>query len=261
VSGRGDDLPRCVLDSNVWIDALTEESERAVKLMDSVLDGNRTTVVSAYIYEEVTVNLEREFGAGSYVDQLQTYFGELMTSPHIDEPATTDILEMDLDDMRTSDTANFLEDVLQIQEKDVPILFTAWKDLSDHVTIYTADEQFSEFNPHSYYLTGIEIRNINQDDLLNEERQYTESSAEIEEAIESIYVLERSLRKVNGNFEFANKQVRNFATTFAESSAQIRSNENIVEPLEEVIDELEQLQWKGAETEDIIDILRNAIIR
>lgn len=142
MSGTIEKLPRCVLDSNVWIHALTEQSQKATYLVDSVLDGRRVAVVSAYIYEEVDVNLERELGAGEYVDQLRTQFAKLMTNPHVEEPDTWDVYDIDLDEVRNSKTAKFLEQVLDIQEKDVPIVFLAWEHSDEEITIYTFDEHF-----------------------------------------------------------------------------------------------------------------------
>lgn len=260
MSSRSNELSKCVPDSNVWIKALTEDSRNAISLRKSILSGEQVAIVSAYIYEEVRTNLLREFGAGEYVDELQTQFALLMKSPYIVEPDIEDLREIDLETVRASPEANFLEQVLQVQEKDAPIVTCAWRNCQNVITIYTADRQFSEFKPYLHNLNEIKIKHIrtfNRGSIQPEER-YGLGTAEI---IEETHKLERTLQRITGNFENRNKDVQIFANSFTRAPPQIRRDKDIIEAIEGLIGELEHLRWKGSETEETIQSLRSAVIR
>lgn len=82
-----------------------------------------------------------------------------------------------------------------------------------------------------------------------------------ESVVEAIGELEESLRTVNDRFEYTNKHVRSFANSFSEASPEVREDDEIIEAVEDAVDELEQLRWKGAETEDIANVFKGSVIR
>ena len=144
-----------VFDSNIWVLAFTGRNELASKYVDDVRDGKMKVAVSAYIYDEVLEAFDRSL-KGAAVDDVQTDFIEFVFNcPSVAGPTQKDIKDMEVEQLRNHPPIQMMGRVLDIQPKDVPIVFLAWRCREDKPNILTADKPFSKFDPAEHNLDEI----------------------------------------------------------------------------------------------------------
>lgn len=143
-----------VLDTNLWIRALTAD-EYGDSVLETVLaDPNRTVRISAYIYREVVRNLDRVEKSRPEIDRLKTRFVELVhDSDSVHSPSRAEIEQLDLRETRSRRSVVTLAAGFDIQPKDAPVLSFGYVCSADseQTTIRTADESFAEFDAGRVY--------------------------------------------------------------------------------------------------------------
>ncbi|MFB6176740.1 MAG: type II toxin-antitoxin system VapC family toxin [Halobaculum sp.] len=143
-----------VLDSNLWIRALTAEEYGESVLEDVLANPDRTVWISAYIYREVVRNLDRIERSRSEIDRLQTRFVELVhDSENVRSPSRTEIERLDVREVRSRQSVLALAAGFDVQPKDAPVLsfgYVCSVD-SEQTTIRTADESFARFDGGRFY--------------------------------------------------------------------------------------------------------------
>ncbi len=153
-------LDTAVFDSNIWILGITQKNETAEFLVQLVLKKQLKVYVSAYIYDEVFEAFNRSLN-GSDVDRMKTKFANLVaTAEYVDGPTQSDIERMDLERERNRHSVQMMGRVLDIQPKDVPIVYLAWRFRESEPHILTADEPFSQFDPQEHRLEEIGMKYI-----------------------------------------------------------------------------------------------------
>lgn len=150
-----------VFDSSVWIYAITQTCDEAIELIDGVLDGRIRTAVDAYIFNEVIDRIERSGTDSRAIDEAQTHFAEIVHDcPYIDGPDYDRIGQLQLETIRSDDRTQLLGRTWNIQPKDVPIVVLADNQPTTPTIIFTADSDFSEFEPTSYDIDGIALQYV-----------------------------------------------------------------------------------------------------
>ena len=145
-----------VFDSNIWIYALTRTCEPAIELVDQAVHTPVHVGVSAYIFDEVMLNLQRSAQPTDVVNRAQTRFADLVYGKHtIHGPTQAEIEQMDVERQRRDPRVQAMGEAFGIQEKDVPIVVYAHQcaRTGDSVptTIYTADREFAGFDPQAHF--------------------------------------------------------------------------------------------------------------
>lgn len=148
-----------VYDSNIWIFGLTRTCAQAVDLLEEAIYGNRQAGVSAYIYDEVMINLQRSEHSQEVIDRAQTRFAEILHgNPSIHGPSEEEIAQMNVDAIRSDPTVQTMGTALGIQPKDVPVVVFAQQCATSNrgqggqtTTIYTADYEFGQFDPRTHF--------------------------------------------------------------------------------------------------------------
>jgi hypothetical protein len=111
--------------------------------------------VSAYIFEEVLQNLNRSGHSRAVIERAQTRFADIVHSAQtVDGPTQTQIRAIELEARRSDPRVQAMGEAFGIQDKDVPLVVFARQcaqDLGESVTIYTADREFSRFDPSPYF--------------------------------------------------------------------------------------------------------------
>lgn len=145
-----------VFDSNIWIYGLTGKCDDAVSLVEKAVTTPFHVGVSAYIFEEVIVNLQRSSHSHETITRLQTRFADIVHGNHtIHGPTQEQIAQLDLETHRTDPRVQAMGEAFGIQNKDVPVVVfarqCAQRPDAPMTTIYTADEGFAEFEPDAYF--------------------------------------------------------------------------------------------------------------
>lgn len=145
-----------VFDSNIWIYGLTRTCDDAVALVEEVIDNPVHVAVSAYIFDEVMENLQRSEESQEVIHRAQTNFATIVHGNHtIHGPTQDEIEQIDIEARRRDPRVQIMSEVFDIQSKDVPILVFAHQFAQQSntpaTTIYTADEEFSQFDPRHYF--------------------------------------------------------------------------------------------------------------
>ena len=110
-----------VLDSSVWIYAITRTCDDAVAVVDQVLDGDLRVAVDAYVFNEVIEGIERSGSTYDAITEAQTRFAEIVHgSPAVQEPTQRRVQALDLDTVRSDERVQLLGLTWDIQPKDVP---------------------------------------------------------------------------------------------------------------------------------------------
>ena len=150
-----------VLDSSVWIYALTRTCKPAVELVEDVLAGDLQVTVDAYIFNEVVAGLERSGSDSQAISDAQTRFAEIVyRSESISEPTQRQVEQLSLDVLRLDDRTQLLGTTWGIQPKDVPVVVHAYSQPTDPTRIFTSDEAFSEFDPSAFGIEGIVLQYV-----------------------------------------------------------------------------------------------------
>jgi predicted nucleic acid-binding protein len=149
-----------VYDSSVWIWGLTEQAPDAVSLVEDVLHSDFYVAVSAYIHGEVMAAFDSSRTADSQaIKDAKNAFNAIIAKRHnVDFPDQSEVGKMNIYEVREQHMVQLLASSWEIQPKDVPIVVFA--DRYDDNTIFTADEQFSKFDPADHGINGIDIEYV-----------------------------------------------------------------------------------------------------
>lgn len=151
-----------VLDSSVWIYAITYTCEDAVAVVDQVINSEFRVAVDAYVFNEVIEGIERSGSGYDEISEAQTRFAEIVHgNPAIQEPTQHRVQALDLDTVRSDERVQLLGLTWGIQPKDVPIVQLAYRQSSEPTVIFTSDQDFSNFEPREYGVDDIVIRYVN----------------------------------------------------------------------------------------------------
>ena len=147
-----------VFDSSVWLWGLLTDSPEPSRLIQEVLDGDRSVAVSAYIHDEVTTTLRTapevtgQTKAG-VSDAQMTFNNTVADLDNVIFPDQDEIGTTYADEVRSRPEMRLLGTILEIQTKDAPVLVFAF-DLDSESTLFVAD---SGFNPD---LADNNIKNV-----------------------------------------------------------------------------------------------------
>lgn len=147
-----------ILDSNVWIHAVTVGGE-SQHLLEEIIYGSQQSVVNAYISEEVRCNIDnnREIDRDLRDRALEQFFSTVSQCPDIRDPELEAVEQMDLDAEQEQTYNELIGALGDIQAKDAPILTLAYRFLAYQPTIYTNDEEFAQLSPADYGVPEISI--------------------------------------------------------------------------------------------------------
>lgn len=150
-----------VLDSSVWVWGLTEQAPAAETLVEEVLEGDRYAGVDAYIHGEVMNAFDRSRTAGSgAIKHAKNTFNVIIAKRHnVDFPDQAEVGKMNVHRVRADRMVELLGQSWDIQPKDVPIVVFA-SEYDDVTTVFTADRNFSEFEPESHGIDDVEIEYV-----------------------------------------------------------------------------------------------------
>ena len=149
-----------VFDSSVWLWGLLTDAPEPTRLVDEVLDGDRTVAVSAYIHDEVTRAFDRVDGAtGPDVASAQTTFNDVVADlDNVVFPDQDEIGRMNAPEVAGRPEMRLLATVLDIQAKDAPVLVFAF-DVGKETTLYIADGGFT-VSPADHGITTVRIEMV-----------------------------------------------------------------------------------------------------
>jgi predicted nucleic acid-binding protein len=143
-----------VFDSNIWIYGLTRTCDDAVTLVEEAINTTYHVGVSAYIYDEVMLNLQRSEHDRETIERVQTRFADIVYGNEtIHGPTHEEIKQMDVEAWRRDQRVQTMGEILGIQDKDVPIVVYARQCAQNQdspTVIHTADHDFSQFDPTDY---------------------------------------------------------------------------------------------------------------
>jgi hypothetical protein len=149
-----------VFDSSVWLWGLLTNAPEPNRLVDEVLDGDRTVAVDAYIHDEVTRAFDRVDGAaGPDVTSAQMTFNDVVADlDNVVFPDQDEIGRTNAPEVAGRPEMRLLGTVLDIQAKDAPVLVFAF-DVGGETTLYVADEGFT-LSPADYGITTVRVENV-----------------------------------------------------------------------------------------------------
>lgn len=153
-----------ILDSNLWIHALTIGRGYPDDCVDRFLNQTESSAVNAYIHREVVENIDADTSVPREVrnDAIQRFCALVDKCPVIESCSQASIRDMDLDSEREAAYNNLIGALVDIQAKDAPVFTLAFRNRERKPTICTNDESFAEFTPAEY---GLERISINYVDL------------------------------------------------------------------------------------------------
>lgn len=147
-----------ILDSNIWIRALTSTSRQAENLVDEARKGQREIAVNAYIYEEVVEGLKR---SQKNTGPQQTVFAQTLTNcQYIHGPSQAAVSRISLKQVRSLPPIQLIGEILDIQAKDAPIVSFASIYRGNNPTIHTMDKPFSNLTPSNHNLNWLSMQYI-----------------------------------------------------------------------------------------------------
>ena len=112
--------------------------------------------VSAYIFDEVMLNLDRADLSQDVIDSAKTEFATIVHGNHtVHGPTQEEIRQMDVEARRRDPQVQLVSEAFGIQAKDVPILVYAHQLVQRQdaptTAIHTADREFSQFDPSVHF--------------------------------------------------------------------------------------------------------------
>lgn len=148
-----------ILDSNLWIHALTIGRGYPDECVDRFLNQTESSAVNAYIYREVVENIDTDTSVPKDVrnDTIQRFCALVDKCPAIESCSQASISEMNLDNEREAAYNNLIGALVDIQAKDAPVFTLAFKNRERQPTISTNDKSFAAFTPAEYGLAEISI--------------------------------------------------------------------------------------------------------
>lgn len=161
-----------ILDSNVWIYAVTAEerpirvrteSYGDVELFDDFVSGRFRSVVTPYMAAEIERGCRRsERLPESDVDvALSVFYGILGSCDSIRTPFDeADLSEETLVTHRTRPCNRLVGDLLDIQAKDVPIFLPAYDHAPENPVVLTDDGEFARLNPEWHDLPNVTVEGL-----------------------------------------------------------------------------------------------------
>jgi hypothetical protein len=160
-----------VLDSNLSIHALSTErpvevdteSLGAVTLFGDLVSGRYGSVVTAYMATEIERGCRQSDRlSGAEVDSALTkLYAMLERCESIHTPFDSDDLgETTLTKHRNRTCNRLVGDLLDVQTKDVPILFPAYDRHDDGPVVLTADAEFAGVDLPANGLSGITVEGL-----------------------------------------------------------------------------------------------------
>lgn len=152
-----------VFDSCIWIHAVTQACPNAVDLVDTIIydrDAPRVAV-SAYIFNEVIEGITRAAPDNKTMNEAHTRFSELVHgNQRIVAPPQDRVEAIDLYDIRRRPYVRTMATTYDIQPKDVPVVYFAYRHADDTARIYTCDEDFSQFTPGEFNLGFLAVEYV-----------------------------------------------------------------------------------------------------
>lgn len=139
-----------IYDTNIWVHGLTENVAAATDLVNAAFEDRQFVSVSAYIFEEVRITFESGHVDSEVVDAHLTDFSTAIHGcQNVSDPPMEAVAEMAVHQIRQSPQAQTVGAATGSQPKDAPILWHGHQLAQEgrDVTIYTADEDFSECSP------------------------------------------------------------------------------------------------------------------
>lgn len=153
-----------VLDSNVWVRGSYTHDERAVALLEAIDSGEKSTVVDAYIVNEVQAVFDRQRGQRRFtreiIEKAERIFYELLTRPNVTSCSQRAVESLDHIEHRKDRYVQLLSDVFDIQAKDAPIIALAYQYRDTHPVIYTHDESFAALDPSVHGLSELVVEHV-----------------------------------------------------------------------------------------------------
>lgn len=153
-----------VLDSNIWIRGSYTHNDRAVELLEAIDTGDKSTVIDAYIINEVQSVFDRHRGQQHFerriIEQAEQIFYTTITRPNVISCSQQEVDSLDHVNHRKNRYVTLLSAILDIQAKDVPIIALGYQHRDECPTIYTHDESFAELNPSAYDLSELTIEHV-----------------------------------------------------------------------------------------------------
>lgn len=153
-----------VLDSNVWIRGSYTHNEHAVSLLEAIDSGEKSTIVDAYIINEVQAVFDRQRGQRRFtreiIENAERIFYELLTRPNVTNCSQRAVESMDHIEHRNNRYVRLLSDVFDVQAKDVPIVALAYQHRDADPVVHTHDESFAALDPSMYGLSELTIEHV-----------------------------------------------------------------------------------------------------
>lgn len=153
-----------ILNSNVWIRGSYTHNEHAVDLLETVDTGRKSTVVDAYIINEVQAVFDRHRGQRRFerqiIEKAEEIFYTRLTRSSVTSCSQRAVDSLDHIDHRENRYVQFLSDILEIQAKDVPIVALTYQYRNTDPTIYTHDKSFAGLDLSVYDLSELTIEHV-----------------------------------------------------------------------------------------------------
>lgn len=150
-----------VLDTNIWIHAVTVGG-KSKSLVDEIVFGDQRATVGAYIHEEVRENIDNDHSIDREIrDQaLEQFYATVFQCPAIRTPELDTIEQLELETERQKAHNKLIGTFGDIQTKDAPILTHAYQCLTYKPTIVTNDKEFASLSPADHGIPEITIRHV-----------------------------------------------------------------------------------------------------
>lgn len=150
-----------ILDSNIWIHAVTVGGESET-LLNEIIHGDRRAAIGPYINEEVRCNIDDDHSIDRGVRDtaLEKFYRAIVKCPDIQNVDREDVGDVDLESVREKAHYKLIGAFGGIQAKDAPILTLAYRFLTHRPTIVTNDEEFAELSPAEYGVPEISIQHL-----------------------------------------------------------------------------------------------------
>lgn len=161
-----------ILDSNVWIYAVTAEerpvevhteSYGLVKLFDDFVSGRFRSVVTPYMAVEIERGCRRSdrLPESDLDVALSVFYGILGRCDSIQTPFDeADLSEETLVNYRARPCTRLASDLLDIQAKDVPIFLPAYDNAPESPVVLTDDGEFARLNPKAHDLPNVTVESL-----------------------------------------------------------------------------------------------------
>lgn len=151
-----------ILDSNVWIHAVTIDGGRSDTLVERIISGDESGAISAYMFEEVRRNIDSDHSVPRRQRDaaLEEFAAVVSQCPAIACATQQEIESVSLSDERGRAYYRLIGAMGDIQTKDAPVLTLAYDYVDSQPTVLTDDRSFAKLSPSEYGIPEISIEHV-----------------------------------------------------------------------------------------------------